>query len=153
MNQSIIATPLGPVAITTSNSAVHRITLFCKAAETGPQDALATIAAKQITSYFTDSRCQFDLPIVLDVSPFMKKILTHLQSIPRGQTQTYGDIAKRYHTSARAVGQACRHNPLPIIIPCHRVIAANSLGGFSGQRLGKKTESKRWLLQHELDSC
>jgi methylated-DNA-[protein]-cysteine S-methyltransferase len=72
-----------------------------------------------------------------------------LRSIPPGRTRTYGELASKLGTSARAVGGACRANPCPVVVPCHRVVAANGLGGFAGDTSGRKLEVKRWLLRHE----
>lgn len=80
---------------------------------------------------------------------FQKKVWKALLNIPFGQTCTYGVLAERLQTSARAVGNACRENPLPIIIPCHRVVAKTGLGGYSGFTQGEKMNIKCWLLKHE----
>ncbi len=90
-----------------------------------------------------------DVEMSLDVTPFQRKVLEQLQKIPYGETRTYGEIAKILKTSPRAVGNACRNNPLPIIIPCHRVVAANGIGGYDGARAGKLLKIKRRLLENE----
>ena len=90
-----------------------------------------------------------DIAVQLDVSPFQEKVLQQLLLIPYGETRTYGEIAKTLKTSARAIGNACRHNPLPIIIPCHRVVAANSIGGYDGATEGVTLNIKVRLLQLE----
>ncbi|MCG6938846.1 MAG: MGMT family protein [Gammaproteobacteria bacterium] len=87
--------------------------------------------------------------IKLNVTPFQEKVLNQLLQIPYGETRSYGEIAKILKTSPRAVGNACRHNPLPIIIPCHRVVAANGIGGYSGETAGSMLDIKRRLLQLE----
>jgi len=89
------------------------------------------------------------IKIQLEVTPFQKSVLMQLQKIPYGETRTYGDIAKILKTSPRAVGNACRTNPLPIIIPCHRVVAANGIGGYDGATKGKTLEIKYQLLKQE----
>lgn len=80
---------------------------------------------------------------------FQKKIWKHLSTIQFGETKTYGDIAKALNTSARAVGQACRKNPVPVLVPCHCVIANNGLGGYSGKTSGKEMDRKIKLLEFE----
>jgi methylated-DNA-[protein]-cysteine S-methyltransferase len=70
-------------------------------------------------------------------------------AIPPGRTRSYGDIAAELGSSARAVGNACRANPIPLFIPCHRVVAKHGLGGFGGQTRGRLPEIKAWLLRHE----
>lgn len=87
--------------------------------------------------------------VKLNVTPFQEKVLKQLQKIPYGETRTYGEIAKILKTSPRAVGNACRNNPLPIIIPCHRVIAANGIGGYDGARSGRLLNIKYKLLEME----
>jgi methylated-DNA-[protein]-cysteine S-methyltransferase len=85
----------------------------------------------------------------LNTTDFQRSVLEQLQKIPCGETRTYGDIAKQLKTSPRAVGNACRNNPLPIIIPCHRVLAASGLGGYDGAVSGKKLDIKSSLLKLE----
>jgi methylated-DNA-[protein]-cysteine S-methyltransferase len=87
--------------------------------------------------------------MLLNVTAFQRKVLKQLQQIPYGETRTYGEIAKILNTSPRAVGNACRKNPLPIIIPCHRVVAANGIGGYDGAKSGKRLNIKRKLLESE----
>jgi len=90
-----------------------------------------------------------NIDVLLNVTPFQGKVLKQLQKIPYGETRTYGEIAKILKTSARAVGNACRNNPLPIIIPCHRVVAANGIGGYDGAKSGELLTIKRALLERE----
>ncbi len=92
---------------------------------------------------------ELNIDVQLNVTPFQKKVLDQLQKIPYGETRTYGDIAKTLKTSPRAVGNACRNNPVPIIIPCHRVLAANGIGGYDGAKSGKLLEIKKQLLKNE----
>lgn len=80
---------------------------------------------------------------------FQQRVWHLLQQIPAGEQCTYGELAKRLNSCARAVAGACRANPLPIFIPCHRVVAANGVGGYLGQSTGRPMEVKQWLLQHE----
>lgn len=90
-----------------------------------------------------------NVDIQLKVTDFQQKVLQQLQQIPYGETRTYGEIAKKLKTSPRAVGNACRKNPLPIIIPCHRVVASNGIGGYSGETEGSMLDIKYRLLQLE----
>jgi len=106
--------------------------------------------ATQLDAYFADPRHRFDLPLALVGTPFRRSVWDALQRIPVGQTRSYGDIARLLDSAPRAVGQAIGDNPLPIIIPCHRVIAADGgLGGFNHSRTGYSQDIKRWLLTHE----
>jgi methylated-DNA-[protein]-cysteine S-methyltransferase len=88
----------------------------------------------------------FDLPMSCPSTPFLHGVLESMMSIPYGKTKTYGEIADYVHGSAQAVGRACGANPLPILIPCHRVLGATTLGGFSGNG---GVESKVFLLRLE----
>lgn len=115
-----------------------------------PRDAAARRVARALEAYLADPRHRFDLPLSLDGTPFRLWVWRLLQAIPPGQTRAYGDLARELGSSARAVGQAVGDNPLPIVIPCHRVIAADGgLGGFNHSRSGYSLDIKRWLLGHE----
>jgi methylated-DNA-[protein]-cysteine S-methyltransferase len=114
-----------------------------------PKNALAEEAARQLERYREDPDTVFDLPLAIEGSPFQKSVWQAMCAIPRGKTRTYGDIAKELGGEARVVGQACGDNRLPIVIPCHRVVAANGIGGFAHSTGGYLLEAKRWLLLHE----
>ena len=90
-------------------------------------------ARRQIEGYLDGSRTDFDLPLNPIGTEFQRQVWTAMQDIPFGAVETYGALAKRIGSAARAVGMACGANPLPIVIPCHRVVAAGGgLGGYSG---------------------
>lgn len=103
----------------------------------------------QLQAYFSSSATTFTVPLSPRGTPFQHRVWDALRQIPHGRTSTYGKLAKHLRTSARAVGMACRANPIPIIIPCHRVVAANSDGGYMGHTAGKALQLKRRLLEHE----
>jgi len=106
--------------------------------------------ARELEAYYADPAHTFDLPIEPIGTPFRHRVWEALLAIPAGQTRSYGDIARQLASAARAVGQAVGDNPLPIVIPCHRVIAADGgLGGFNHSRTGYTQDIKRWLLKHE----
>jgi methylated-DNA-[protein]-cysteine S-methyltransferase len=86
----------------------------------------------EMTAYFDGSLQAFQTPVAPRGSTFQQKFYTALCAIPYGETRTYGDLAKSLGVSAQAIGQACGANPIAIMIPCHRVLAANGLGGYSG---------------------
>ncbi len=90
-----------------------------------------------------------NIDVQLNVTAFQEKVLKQLLLIPYGETRSYGEIAKILKTSPRAVGNACRNNPLPIIIPCHRVVAANGIGGYAGETEGVILDIKYQLLHLE----
>ncbi|MES9969954.1 MAG: methylated-DNA--[protein]-cysteine S-methyltransferase [Candidatus Thiodiazotropha sp.] len=102
-----------------------------------------------IKTYLQDPKREFDLPLNLEGTPFQRRVWRALRKIPSGSTLTYGELAQQIGSGARAVGNACRANPCPLIVPCHRVVGVDGLGGFAGERGGEKLEIKRWLLHHE----
>lgn len=114
-----------------------------------PANALAEKAAQQLERYRKDPNAAFDLPLLIEGTPFQRLMWEALCAIPRGKTLTYGELGRRLDAPARAVGQACGDNRLPIVIPCHRVVAADGIGGFAHARRGYLIEAKRWLLEHE----
>ena len=114
-----------------------------------PKSGLAERAAQQLERYREDPAARFDLPLLVEGTSFQLRLWDALCEIPCGETLTYGELARRLGAEARAVGQACGDNRLPIVIPCHRVIASNGIGGFAHSTGGYLVEAKRWLLAHE----
>ncbi len=104
---------------------------------------------RELKQYFQNPAHIFSIPINITGTPFQLKVREALRQIPLGETVSYGELAKQLETSPRAIGNACRTNPIPIIIPCHRVVGKTDLGGFSGKRDGQFLQIKKWLLQHE----
>lgn len=103
----------------------------------------------QLRRYLLNPHHVFDLNFELLGTHFQKRVWRCLQQIKAGTTKSYGEIAQQLDSSPRAVGNACRRNPLPIIIPCHRVVARNHIGGYSGNTQGELLTIKQWLLTHE----
>lgn len=104
---------------------------------------------KQLADYFQNPASGFRLQLRPQGTPFQQRVWQQLQRIPSGQVSSYGEIARQLQTSPRAVGMACRANPIPLIIPCHRVVAHNHLGGYAGHTQGDVWQRKLSLLQHE----
>lgn len=115
----------------------------------GIEDPLLQQALWQILAYLKAPRFVFDLPLSPHGTQFQQSVWRYLRSIPAGEVRTYGEVAAELRSSPRAVGNACRRNPLPLIIPCHRVVSASGIGGFSGQTAGMQIDTKRQLLAHE----
>lgn len=103
-------------------------------------------AAAQLSEYFAGNRQEFTVPIRLTCSDFQRNVCAAMSAIPFGETRSYGDLAEQLGVPAQAIGQACGGNPLPILIPCHRVLGARGLGGYSGDG---GIETKVALLRHE----
>lgn len=140
-----VATETGPVTITEEEGAIVAVTW---GRQDGQDDSpLLQEAARQLRDYFAGTRRTFDLPLNPRGSDFQRAVWREMLAIPYGATKSYGDLAKATGGIARAVGTACGANPIPIFIPCHRVLAADRrLGGFSG---GKGPETKAFLLTLE----
>ena len=114
-----------------------------------PSNHFAREVIRQIESYLADPAFRFDLPLRVEGSEFRRRVWQVMCSIPPGRTLTYGEVARRLDTAARAVGGACGDNKIPLVIPCHRVVARNGLGGFMHATGDRETGIKRWLLAHE----
>lgn len=106
----------------------------------GKPTPLLAEAARQLAAYFDGSLTAFDLPLAPAGSDHQKRVWQAMNEIPYGETRTYGELARQAESVARAVGGACGANPIPVILPCHRVVAANGDGGFSGKG-GLKTKA------------
>jgi len=114
-----------------------------------PTTSLTQEVVYQLQGYFDDPQWQFSLPLASSGTDFQQRVWRFMCTIPVGETRRYGDAAEALNSAARAVGGACRSNPVPIVVPCHRIVAANGLGGFDGQREGAGLAFKQWLLNHE----
>ena len=151
---AVIEFPRMKVAVATRDERVAAIRyLPLSAASQEPQNALAERAARQIERYREDPDAKFDLPLLIEGTDFQRRVWDAMCAIPRGRTLTYGEMARKLdaggYDMARVVGQACGDNRLPIVIPCHRVVAADGIGGFGHSTDGFLLEAKRWLLMHE----
>ena len=146
----VVAFPWMKVAVKTRDERVSEIRyLPSSVPAVEPKNPLAARAALQLERYLADPDSSFDLPLLIEGTPFQRRLWDALCEIPRGRTLTYGALAKRLGAEPRAVGQACGDNRLPIVIPCHRVVAADGIGGFAHSTGGYLVEAKRWLLAHE----
>jgi methylated-DNA-[protein]-cysteine S-methyltransferase len=113
------------------------------------KNPLAEKAARQLEAYKRDPDSAFDLPVAIQGTELQKAVWRAMRAIPRGSTRTYGDVARELGADPRDIGQCCGDNRLPIVIPCHRVVAADGIGGFGHATSGYLLEAKRWLLAHE----
>ncbi len=136
--------PIGDLTISVEDNMI--VSLDWGWAQEQNTNTLLQDAKSQLDDYFDGLRKNFDLPLEPPGTKFQQRVWSMMEQIPYGKTITYGEIAKALGSSARAVGMACGANPIPVIIPCHRVVAANDMGGYSGDG-GVKT--KRALLRLE----
>ena len=124
-----LPSPFGPITITEANGILT--SLDWRGGHDDPS-ALLHEAAAQLTQYFAGTRQRLELP--LDAGQGLQaQVRSAMLAIPFGETRTYGDLARALQTNPQAVGQACGANPLPILIPCHRILGASGLGGFSAK--------------------
>lgn len=153
--QCVITAPFGRLAISTELvdgslmiSGIRYLQRWQAAIK--PQNALARLAKEQIEAYFEDPSFQFNLPMKRQGTSYQGRVWTAISQIAYGKTMTYGELAKKIKSGPRAVGGACGANFYPLLIPCHRVLSANGLGGFMQQaNTGWCMDIKRWLLMHE----
>jgi len=147
---AVIQFPVMNVGVRTDKEMLVGVRYLARSAPLkAPTSRLAERVVRQLERYRDDPDTEFDVPLSIGGTEFQRRVWRVMQRIPRGRTRTYGDVAKSLGSAARAVGQACGENRLPIIIPCHRIIAAGGIGGFGHSRGGYLLEAKRWLLGHE----
>jgi methylated-DNA-[protein]-cysteine S-methyltransferase len=150
---AIVRLPFGFVGVRTDNSQVSEICfLQGEVRPKAPNNELAQRVVNQLAAYCTDSSAPIDLPLAIEGTDFQRRVWEQIAGIPSGSTATYGELARRLRAEARAVGQACGDNRLPLAIPCHRVVGASGIGGFAHHRGGAYEAIKRWLLLHEASS-
>jgi methylated-DNA-[protein]-cysteine S-methyltransferase len=131
MPQLSLHSPIGDLTISEEAGAV--VALDWGWARDQTETPLLLEAKRQLERYFDGALRHFDLPLAPSGTPFRQKVWDAMQEIPAGETRSYGELAAAVGSAARAVGGACGANPIPVIIPCHRVLAAaGALGGYSG---------------------
>ncbi|MDR3412835.1 MAG: methylated-DNA--[protein]-cysteine S-methyltransferase [Formivibrio sp.] len=148
---AVIASPVGNLGLREENGLLVGIEfLVPQVTALAPQSELLRETKHQLAAWFADPAFRFDLPYRLDGTEFRRRVWGQIAAIPCGEVRTYADIAHNLHSAPRPVGGACGANPLPLLIPCHRVVAVNGLGGFNARRGGQDwLPIKRWLLAHE----
>lgn len=139
--------PVGPLTLFEDDDHIVAVEWGWPPDSTEPPSPLLERARDQLEAYFEGKLTDFDLPLAPAGTAFQKKVWQALSRIPFGTTRSYAELASELGTAPRALGGACGRNPLPILIPCHRVLAANrGLGGYSGM---DGIETKRFLLKLE----
>ncbi|MDP1527028.1 MAG: methylated-DNA--[protein]-cysteine S-methyltransferase [Rhodocyclaceae bacterium] len=148
---AVLSAPTFCLGIRCTDDEITEIVYLEPGAEIKPQTLLAKEAVRQLRAYLKDARFEFALPLQPKGTPFQRRVWAGIAAIPSGETTSYGELAQAIGSGPRAVGNACGANPYPLVVPCHRVIAANQgLGGFARQRGGFLLDVKRWLLGHEM---
>lgn len=142
MPERTCPSPFGPLTVREGDG---RIVALRWGGAARDETALLTEAARQIAAYFDGTGKVFDLPIAFPPG-LQGEVMRAMCAIPFGETRTYGDLAKDLGAPAQAIGQACGGNPIPVIVPCHRVLGASGLGGYSAPG---GVETKIALLKHE----
>ena len=149
--QAILIAPFAMLGIRTEEDWLTGIDyLSLDTSPLEPQNPLAREVCQQLNEYLINPNFKFDLSLHIGGTTHQRKVWQAIQTIPSGLTRSYADIATQLHSAPRAVGQACGANRLPLVIPCHRVIAKNGgLGGFMNASDGIPIVIKSWLLRHE----
>lgn len=143
MPNATLDTPVGRVTLTEESGAITKVDWGGDAADETP---VLTDAIRQLTEYFSGSRREFELSLSPAGGALQQQVCAAMSAIPFGETREYGDLGRELDVPAQAIGQACGGNPIPIIIPCHRVVGAAGIGGFSARG---GVETKVALLRHE----
>lgn len=147
---AIVAAPGFALGVRCNGAAVTEIVWLPSRQEQAGTSSLALETTRQLRAYLADPAFPFDLPLETPGTRFRQRVWQAIASIPKGEVRTYGELARALSSGPRAVGQACGDNPVPIVVPCHRVVAASgALGGFAHNRNGMMLDIKRWLLNHE----
>ena len=147
-----VRTPFATLGINASDTHLTGIRFLAPTvpAKMPKRNTLAHLACVQLNSYLEDPRFEFDIPLRLAGTRHRLLVWEAMQRIGAGKTRTYGEVARELASSPRAVGGACGANPIPVIVPCHRIVGSAGLGGFMGAAgEGFERSIKRWLLEHE----
>lgn len=145
------ATPFAVLGIVTDGAVVTGVRYLPRQTATRPpHDRAAERACREVERYLDDPAYVFKLPYRLEGTAFQRRVWREIEKLFPIKTITYGELARRIGSAARAVGGACGTNPVPLFVPCHRVLAASGgLGGFMGGKDDFPLSVKRWLLGHE----
>lgn len=146
---AVIGSPLGRLGIRARAALTAIDFLPARTPLKTPANPVARAVCAQLRAYFADPQTRFDLPLAPPGTVFQRLVWRALRRIPSGATRRYGELAAVVRSAPRAVGGACRANPIPIVVPCHRVVAAAGLGGYTGSTHSRAVHIKRWLLAHE----
>lgn len=148
----VVDTPIGMIRLTARDGRLVSIDLGAQGPVGGDQDPALDLVSGELALYFAGKLTTFTVPLGRPgkTTPYAERVWEAMSRIPYGETLTYKELAAQAGGSARSVGGACRANHIPIIIPCHRVVAASGLGGYAGDwEKGEALSVKKWLLELE----
>lgn len=147
---AVIDSPVGRLGLRAQADVLVSVDFLEDAAELRePLSPFLRTAVTQLRAYFRDAATNFDFALSATGTAYQRSVWKALAAIPPGAAQTYGQVARQVSGSARSIAAACKANPWPIIVPCHRVVAKDGLGGYCGTTKGRALDIKRWLLRHE----
>ncbi len=152
MSKLLLQSPIGVLRISSKGGVVEHIEFLGTSKTSLPNGEVAPFLRElrgRFEDYFQGACSMADIPRMQQGTQFQQRVWLALGEIPVGEVVTYGELARHLGSGARAVGAACRVNPTPLIVPCHRVVSSSGIGGFSGETGGDMLGIKRWLLQHE----
>ncbi len=150
VHQAVITAPGFSLGVRCNDDEITGIDFLEPCAASAPRTPLAREAVRQLRAYLAEPGFAFGLPLAAAGTPFQRRVWQAISAIPASQTRGYGELATAIGSGPRAVGNACGANPYPVVVPCHRVVAASGgLGGFARHRGGFLLDVKRWLLAHE----
>lgn len=148
--QAIWNGPFGRVGVRVDDDFVTAISRLESGAERAATHPLAAETVRQLAAWADDPDFRFTLPLAPAPTPFQRRFREALCAVPPGEVRTYGQLAAVLASAPRAVGGACRANPLPLVVPCHRVVGADGIGGYGGDwGKGPEVDFKLWLLERE----
>lgn len=147
--QEVIRTPFGNLGIIVEDNFLAGIDFLGQKTPAVQGSTIGKKIATEINRYLRDPEYRFSIPYRLSGTAFQNKVWRALLKIPPGELLSYGELAAKLKTGARAVGNACRKNPIPVIVPCHRVTAKQGIGGYMGKTRGVGVRMKQWLIAHE----
>jgi methylated-DNA-[protein]-cysteine S-methyltransferase len=144
---SIYTSPIGNIKIEHDEHFVYTAHFTDAIGTLNDESPLYRVIKSELDAYFSNPNHVFKVPVKPAGSTFQQRVWNALINIPVGQTLTYGDLALKLNSSPRAIGQACKRNPITLLIPCHRIISRSGLGGYMGK--ANALHYKKYLLEHE----
>lgn len=147
---AILLSPIGKLGVQINENCLQGIHFLSnRVSVRKAENELAANVEGQLLEYFDNPVFKFTVKCDMVGTAYQRRVWKRLQVISAGQCMTYSEVADKLQSGARAVGGACRSNPIPIIVPCHRVVSKSGIGGYDGDWGSGKVKIKQWLLRHE----